>query len=103
MADVRFEEDNYITINRKIFEKPSSSPIIATLVDNGVIKTERHGGPVVFVILAILMFIVIGLFFRYLFYSPPPLDTQTNFAPAVTPTPGSLISPWGKISILDSP
>lgn len=82
--DVKFDEqEDYISVNRRIFEKPSSSPVINTLVENGVIKSERTGGITVFFILAFLMISVIVLFFKFLFLPVPKIDTSLNFVPAV--------------------
>jgi hypothetical protein len=86
MTNVVFEEDpiytSYLDEQQKIFEKPSSSPIINGLIEKGVIHSERNGGFVVFLILALLMCGVIYLFFKHVIFIQG-IDTHQNFVPAV--------------------
>ena len=87
MVDVQFNEDpvytSYLDIQRQIFYKPSTSPVVNSLIDKKIFATEKQAG-VTLIVLMLIGFIAIGyLFYKYVLVTPT-IDTSAHYVPAIT-------------------
>lgn len=82
MVDVQFEDDpinSYLETQRQIFYKPSTSPVVNTLIEKHVFDTEKKAAVFLLVATGILTIIMGFLFSHFTSSYSPTINTHKNF------------------------